>query len=49
MSNEEILIGGGLVDERFLDDIPKCRVNPQWIQDESIVLLGVWEMLNVKK
>lgn len=39
------LFDGGLVDERFLSDIPKRRKRPVWAYNESISLVGAWEPL----
>ena len=35
----------GVVDERFLADIPQRRKRPAWLTDESIACVGAWETL----
>lgn len=43
--NEQELLNGDLIDQRFLDDIPRRRKHPEWILREPIVELGRWEPL----
>lgn len=42
---EEELLNGDLVDQRFLDDIPRRREPPEWMRREPLVQLGSWEPL----
>ncbi len=39
----------GLVDERFLDDLPRRRKTPQWVRREPLVCAGAWEPLSHRR
>ena len=38
-------ISSGLVDYRFLDDLPRPRRTPDWVRREPLVCVGGWEPL----
>lgn len=42
---EKVLLNEKLVDDQFLEDIPKQRQKPKWIMEESIAAVGAWEPL----
>jgi len=39
------MMNPGLIDERFLKDIPLRRKKPDWVTRESLISVGAWEPL----
>ena len=42
---DDSLIHRGLVDYRFLDDLPRERKPPAWVLSEPLICVGAWEPL----